>query len=135
MVWSNDARDCLLKEQPEGGTFFSWQPKLPHASVCCTFHCHCESLRDLKPLVVTQLLSYFPTGFPEKNSQATALSKAEPALKQRQTAIMSDADSLTNCRFYEEKYPEIESFVMVNVKQVCGVPLVGDSSTLLTLTQ
>lgn len=35
------------------------------------------------------------------------------------TAIMaSEADSLTNCRFYEEKYPEIESFVMVNVKQV-----------------
>ena len=33
------------------------------------------------------------------------------------TAIMS----LTNCRFYEEKYPEVESFVMVNVKQVCGV--------------
>ena len=31
---------------------------------------------------------------------------------------MSEADSLTNCRFYEEKYPEIESFVMVNVKQV-----------------
>jgi hypothetical protein len=28
------------------------------------------------------------------------------------------SDSLTNCRFYEEKYPEIESFVMVNVKQV-----------------
>jgi hypothetical protein len=27
--------------------------------------------------------------------------------------------SLTNCRFYEEKYPEIDSFVMVNVKQVC----------------
>lgn len=26
--------------------------------------------------------------------------------------------SLTNCRFYEEKYPEIESFVMVNVKQI-----------------
>ena len=25
--------------------------------------------------------------------------------------------SLTNCRFYEEKYPEIDSFVMVNVKQ------------------
>jgi translation initiation factor 2 subunit 1 len=30
------------------------------------------------------------------------------------TAIMS----LTNCRFYEEKYPEIDSFVMVNVKQI-----------------
>jgi translation initiation factor 2 alpha subunit (eIF-2alpha) len=31
--------------------------------------------------------------------------------------------SLTNCRFYEEKYPEIDSFVMVNVKQVraCGL--------------
>ena len=26
--------------------------------------------------------------------------------------------SLTNCRFYEEKYPEVDSFVMVNVKQV-----------------
>jgi hypothetical protein len=26
--------------------------------------------------------------------------------------------SLTNCRFYEDPYPEIDSFVMVNVKQV-----------------
>lgn len=26
--------------------------------------------------------------------------------------------SLTNSRFYEEKYPEVDSFVMVNVKQV-----------------
>ncbi|KAI9696716.1 MAG: hypothetical protein M1836_005078 [Candelina mexicana] len=26
--------------------------------------------------------------------------------------------SLTNCRFYEEKYPDIDSFVMVNVKQI-----------------
>lgn len=26
--------------------------------------------------------------------------------------------SLTNCRFYEEKYPEVESFVMVKVMQV-----------------
>lgn len=26
--------------------------------------------------------------------------------------------SLTNCRFYEEKFPEIDSFVMVNVRQV-----------------
>jgi hypothetical protein len=26
--------------------------------------------------------------------------------------------SLSNCRFYEEKYPEVDSFVMVNVKQV-----------------
>lgn len=33
-------------------------------------------------------------------------------------AAQSQAMSLTNCRFYEEKYPEIESFVMVNVKQV-----------------
>jgi hypothetical protein len=29
--------------------------------------------------------------------------------------------SLTHCRFYEEKYPEIDSFVMVNVKQVSRV--------------
>ena len=34
---------------------------------------------------------------------------------------MSEAGSLTNCRFYEEKFPEIESFVMVNVKQVSRV--------------
>lgn len=26
--------------------------------------------------------------------------------------------SLTNCRFYEERFPEIDSFVMVNVKQI-----------------
>ncbi|KAH8799697.1 translation initiation factor 2, alpha subunit [Xylogone sp. PMI_703] len=26
--------------------------------------------------------------------------------------------SLTNCRFYEEKFPEVDSFVMVNVKQI-----------------
>ncbi|KAF1811607.1 putative translation initiation factor 2 alpha subunit [Eremomyces bilateralis CBS 781.70] len=26
--------------------------------------------------------------------------------------------SLTNCRYYEEKYPEVDSFVMVNVKQI-----------------
>ncbi|KAH9824644.1 Eukaryotic translation initiation factor 2 subunit alpha [Teratosphaeria destructans] len=26
--------------------------------------------------------------------------------------------SLTNCRFYEERYPEIDSFVMVNVKSI-----------------
>ncbi|KAF1992463.1 hypothetical protein K402DRAFT_388119 [Aulographum hederae CBS 113979] len=26
--------------------------------------------------------------------------------------------SLTNCRFYEEKFPEVESFVMVNVRQI-----------------
>jgi translation initiation factor 2 subunit 1 len=26
--------------------------------------------------------------------------------------------SLTNCRFYEEKYPSVDSFVMVNVRQI-----------------
>lgn len=26
--------------------------------------------------------------------------------------------SLTNCRYYPEKYPEVDSYVMVNVKQV-----------------
>lgn len=36
--------------------------------------------------------------------------------------------SLTNCRFYEEKYPEIDSFVMVNVKQVGGAPPVPDAA-------
>lgn len=32
--------------------------------------------------------------------------------------VEPESQSLTNCRFYEEKYPEIESFVMVNVKQI-----------------
>jgi translation initiation factor 2 subunit 1 len=40
--------------------------------------------------------------------------------------------SLTNCRFYEEKYPEIESFVMVNVKQVWHVGQGKIQSVLLT---
>ena len=31
--------------------------------------------------------------------------------------------SLTNCRFYEEKYPEIDSFVMVNVRSIRVFPL------------
>lgn len=31
--------------------------------------------------------------------------------------------SLTNCRFYEEKYPEVDSFVMVNVKQVRDIQI------------
>ncbi len=30
--------------------------------------------------------------------------------------------SLTNCRFYEEKYPDIDSLVVVSVKQVCLSP-------------
>jgi len=42
--------------------------------------------------------------------------------------------SLTNCRFYEEKYPEVDSYVMVNVKQVCLFPaikmdIIGSSGT------
>lgn len=40
--------------------------------------------------------------------------------------------SLTNCRFYEEKYPEIESFVMVNVKQVWHARQDKISTVLLT---
>jgi hypothetical protein len=34
--------------------------------------------------------------------------------------------SLTNSRFYEEKYPEVDSFVMVNVKQVRVVQISSD---------
>lgn len=46
---------------------------------------------------------------------------------------MADSDSLTNCRFYEEKYPEIESFVMVNVKQVGHILGFVAASVCLTL--
>jgi translation initiation factor 2 subunit 1 len=35
--------------------------------------------------------------------------------------------SYSNCRFYEEKYPEIDSFVMVNVKQVRMLGAVGSA--------
>jgi hypothetical protein len=84
------------------------------------------------PPVVTQLLGVFRL-FSENNSPPTTLHRVESALKQRQPAIMSDPDSLTNCRFYEEKYPEIESFVMVNVKQVCDIPVVVATCTFLTL--
>lgn len=41
--------------------------------------------------------------------------------------------SLTNCRFYEEKYPEIDSFVMVNVKQVSSIS-VAKAERNLSLT-
>jgi hypothetical protein len=47
-----------------------------------------------------------------KNSNRRRISRHAPRCAN--TANMS----LTNCRFYEEKYPEIDSFVMVNVKQV-----------------
>lgn len=42
------------------------------------------------------------------------ITPTSPSRVRHKTARMS----LTNCRFYEEKYPEIDSFVMVNVKQV-----------------
>lgn len=50
------------------------------------------------------------------------ISPFAPPGKRHQSPNMS----LSNCRFYEEKYPEIDSFVMVNVKQVryTGVPVV-----------
>lgn len=39
-----------------------------------------------------------------------------PASKREHTTNMASVNpSLTNCRFYENKYPDIDSFVMVNV--------------------
>ena len=32
--------------------------------------------------------------------------------------------SLTNCRFYENKYPDLEEFVMVNVRVTYLRPLI-----------
>ena len=44
----------------------------------------------------------------------------------RRTAQRNPAKmSLTNCRFYEEKYPEVDSYVMVNVKQVRPFAILG----------
>jgi hypothetical protein len=44
--------------------------------------------------------------------------KQRPDTARRKAPESISIMSLTNCRFYEEKYPEIDSFVMVNVKQV-----------------
>ena len=38
--------------------------------------------------------------------------------------------SLTNCRFYEEKYPEIDSFVMVSAQAVFLLVAMGKNSPL-----
>ena len=43
--------------------------------------------------------------------------------------------SLTNCRFYEEKYPEVDSYVMVNVKQVCDINSYGTTQGHHLLTE
>ena len=32
--------------------------------------------------------------------------------------VNADSANYQNCRFYEQKYPEVDEFVMVNVKQV-----------------
>jgi len=37
--------------------------------------------------------------------------------------------SLTNCRFYENKYPDLEEFVMVNVRPV--FPLTKQRTNLI----
>lgn len=58
------------------------------------------------------------------SSQAHSLDPTElTSLKYKERFSLSTAImSLTNCRFYEEKYPEIDSFVMVNVKQASVAP-------------
>ena len=55
-----------------------------------------------------------PTSPHYETRKSTPFSHAETLLIHNHIATMS----LTNCRFYEEKYPEIDSFVMVNVKQI-----------------
>jgi len=51
--------------------------------------------------------------------KATATEHKTSAQQQTRATPRNHASmSLTNCRFYEEKFPEIDSFVMVNVKQV-----------------
>lgn len=48
----------------------------------------------------------------------TFSTSTQPTLPRLGKGTAADNMSLTNCRFYEDKYPEIDSFVMVNVKQV-----------------
>lgn len=49
---------------------------------------------------------------------STTLSQSQDSTSPKKKHGNSINMSLTNCRFYEEKYPEVESFVMVNVKQI-----------------
>ena len=58
--------------------------------------------------------------FCTKKAIFTAKAPSGSRLPSMANGVDPESQSLTNCRFYEEKYPEIESFVMVNVKQVRG---------------
>jgi hypothetical protein len=53
-----------------------------------------------------------------ENQQSSANNENPPQLNRAAATRNTAKMSLTNCRFYEEKFPEIDSFVMVNVKQV-----------------
>jgi len=101
-----------------GSSDRSWRPKSsgagssPHMSPLIAASSHDHQQHDF--LTIHSLPRFEKTQLPAYPGY--------PCAKHRTVAIMStDADSLTNCRFYEEKYPEIESFVMVNVKQVSTV--------------
>lgn len=86
-------------------TTFRFQPSprpTRTSSVCLTPHISTESTR---------------VGDESNNCWTSSPSTLpHPTLPRQGTT--TDTMSLTNCRFYEEKYPEIDSFVMVNVKQV-----------------
>lgn len=76
---------------------------------------HLRSLRD--SVVAVQLkrqVAFVPNnGLPIRRNSQPIRKRAQ---RERTPANMS----LTHCRFYEEKFPEIDSFVMVNVRQVRG---------------
>ena len=57
-----------------------------------------------------------PSAIPQRTQGTAPTTKTDSAtaVVRKQSASMS----LTNCRFFENKFPEIDSFVMVNVKQV-----------------
>lgn len=57
-------------------------------------------------------------------NSSSRIHKTIPHLPRPGTAN-TDKMSFSNCRFYEDKYPEIDSFVMVNVKQVWVLDLVA----------
>lgn len=72
------------------------------------------------PYETTDRTPFLPSTSPRLLDPPSPASPANPPPPTTNpTTITNTANmSLTNCRFYPEKYPEVDSYVMVNVKQV-----------------
>ena len=99
------------------------------AKLLSRFHLVSAQHTDAYPLCAARSSSRSPLHSISGNSTPKGKNNPESDPTSRQSSDVTQHDtgeeqehisnmSLTNCRFYEEKYPEVESFVMVNVKQI-----------------